>query len=167
MRGVTAARSLAETAVASTRMATTASILIAALSARDVRVTRPRRAICEVLADNDTHDITAAELHSRVIAAGSNVDASTVYRTLDLLEREGLITHVHLGHGPGSYHVAGVDEVHHLVCDRCGSSAHLSSDSVERVLQPLLAAHGFTGASAHFGLVALCAACAADEHDGR
>ena len=38
-------------------------------------------------------------------AAGVNI--TTVYRTLELLEELGLVTHTHLSHGSPTYHAAG------------------------------------------------------------
>ena len=47
-----------------------------------------------------------------------DVAPSTVYRTLEVLERLGQVEHVHLGHGPSKYHLA--ERVHvHLMCRGC------------------------------------------------
>ena len=51
-------------------------------------------------------------------AAGVNI--STVYRTLELLEELGLVTHTHLGHGAPTYHAATDEDHLHLVCRDCG-----------------------------------------------
>lgn len=141
----------------------TADELISALRARGIRITDQRRTICEALVAHQGDDLTVADLSRAVAATGGDADPSTVYRTLELLQREGLLRHVHLGHGPGSYHLGAADGVHHVVCDACGRSVHLASSAVDSVLQPLLERHGYTSASAHFGLVALCNRCAAEE----
>ena len=75
--------------------------LLDALRADGLRVTAPRRAICQALAQGHDLHLTATTLH---VAAeevlGSAIDISTVYRTIDALEQAGLLHHVHLGHGP-------------------------------------------------------------------
>ena len=47
-------------------------------------------------------------------AAGVNI--TTVYRTLELLEELGLVTHAHLSHGAPTYHAVGEQQHVHLVC---------------------------------------------------
>ena len=42
----------------------------------------------------------------RGAATAGGVNISTVYRTLELLEELGLVTHTHLGHGAPTYHPA-------------------------------------------------------------
>ena len=44
------------------------------------------------------------------------MNVSTIYRTLELLEQLGLVTHTHLGHGAPRYHLAAEAEHVHLVC---------------------------------------------------
>ncbi|GAA2924325.1 hypothetical protein GCM10020221_20370 [Streptomyces thioluteus] len=47
------------------------------------------------------------------------VNISTVYRTLELLEELGLVSHAHLGHGAPTYHLADRHDHIHLVCRDC------------------------------------------------
>ena len=56
----------------------------------------------------------------------SGVNLSTVYRTLEVLESVGLVTHAHIGHGAPTYHA--VDEelhIHH----RCNESHGLCAQA--------------------------------------
>ena len=53
-------------------------------------------AVCEVLVAAPREHLRAADIAQR---AGTPMDLSTVYRTLDTLEEHGLVEHVHLGHG--------------------------------------------------------------------
>ena len=57
----------------------------------------------------------------RVANTTGQVDASTVYRTLDELARIGVVHLIHLGNGqPGMWHLT-LDHGHeHLVCEGCG-----------------------------------------------
>ena len=49
------------------------------------------------------------------------VHLSTVYRTLDSLEKLGIVEHTHVGHGPAVYHVGVTHQ--HLVCEECGAGS--------------------------------------------
>ena len=49
------------------------------------------------------------------------MNITTIYRTLDLLDRIGLVRHTHLGHGAPTYSAHEHEHVH-LVCHQCGRS---------------------------------------------
>jgi Fe2+ or Zn2+ uptake regulation protein len=68
----------------------------------------------------------------------ASVDRSTVYRTLQLLKRQGLIDELDLMHidGDGHYYERKQDRDHiHMACLRCGKIAELVSDSFEKLKQ--------------------------------
>ena len=63
---------------------------------------------------------TPDEICLEVQRTAGGVNISTVYRTLELLEELGLVTHTHLGHGAPTYHSASDEDHLHLVCRICG-----------------------------------------------
>ena len=122
------------------------------------RVTVARRALVEALLDGGSH-LTAEDLAARVQVAQPDVHRSTVYRTLDALERLGLVVHTHLGHGGGVYHLA--DEHHqHLVCEECGAVVEVPDDVFTPLARTVRRRYGFTLEPGHFALVGRCRACA-------
>ena len=131
--------------------------LIAGLRRAGLRVTAARRAICEALAAARADHLSAGEVAART---GAGVDLSTVYRTLDALEELGLVEHVHLGHGPGAYHVGPSAAHHHLVCDSCGRTFDVPIAELRRAVERVTTPLGFVPDSAHFAIVGRCAACA-------
>ena len=64
----------------------------------------------------------------RETARGVNI--STVYRTLELLEELGMVTHTHLGHGAPRYHLAAEAKHVHLVCANCGQITEVRPEAV-------------------------------------
>ena len=100
----------------------------------------------------------------REVATGLSL--STVYRTLDLLEELGLVTHAHLGHGAPTYHVATDADHVHLVCRTCGTVTEVAPDVVAGVVERLAAERGFRVDVGHFAIFGQCAACAAAETTG-
>jgi Fur family ferric uptake transcriptional regulator len=137
--------------------APTAGDLIAGLRQAGLRVTAARRAICEVLAAAEADHLTAGDVAA---CTGAGVDLSTVYRTLEALEGLGLVEHVHLGHGPGAYHVGPSAAHHHLVCDSCGRTFDVPIAELRRAVERVTAPLGFVPDSAHFAIVGRCAECA-------
>ena len=131
--------------------------LVDGLRRAGLRVTGARRAVCAVLADATVNEhLTAADVADRA----GRVDLSTVYRTLDALEEIGLVRHVHLGHGPGAYHVAPVDDHHHLVCDSCGATVDVPLEDLAESIRAVTGPHGFVADGAHFAIIGRCAGCA-------
>jgi len=136
--------------------------LVAGLRSEHLRVTAARRAICAVLAEAHQEHLTAVAIHERAVArAGISIDPSTVYRTIEVLQRLGLLHHVHLGLGPGIVHLADDADHHHLVCERCGRTEDLPPGDVRAALTDLAERYGFAPDSLHVSVIGVCAACAA------
>jgi|SRR3990170_6617215 len=132
--------------------------LIAALRQAGLRVTAPRREVCEVVARHHDEHLTPALISERL---AGRVDQSTVYRTLEALESAGLLRHTHLGHGPAVYHLTDEPPHQHLVCTRCGATAQIDASALRGMLDAITAGSGFVPDPAHFALSGLCARCAA------
>jgi Fur family transcriptional regulator, ferric uptake regulator len=99
------------------------------------------------------------------IAATGGVDLSTVYRTLELFEELGLVTHAHLGGGAPSYHLAAEEPHVHLVCRSCGDVAEAGPDLVAGLVERLERERGFAVDVAHIAVTGECAACRGSETD--
>ncbi|MDH3731235.1 MAG: transcriptional repressor [Acidimicrobiia bacterium] len=134
--------------------------LIAALRAEGMRITESRKAICSVVASSGEDHLSASDIRSRASkVTGRSVDQSTVYRTLDVLETLGFLHHVHLGHGPGVFHLSDDVGHHHLVCENCGAAVDVPLADISPILDEVAARHGYTVRGAHFALTGLCGSC--------
>jgi Fur family ferric uptake transcriptional regulator len=96
--------------------------LQAQLAERGVRMTGQRRAILSVIETANKH-LDAAQILRKAQRLDPSVDRSTVYRTLGLLKRQGLVDELDLMHlnGEGHYYERkqGRDHIH-MACLRCG-----------------------------------------------
>lgn len=90
------------------------------------------------------------------------VNITTVYRTLELLEELGMVTHTHLSHGAPTYHPAEAHPHIHLVCRGCGTVTEVDPAAMQPVVERLRAEHGFQVDITHVSLFGLCASCEAD-----
>jgi len=131
--------------------------LLDSLRAAGGRVTAPRRAVIEALVDAPGH-VTAEELTVIVRGKHPDVAESTVYRILEELERLELVVHVHLGHGPASYHLARTPHAH-LVCATCDKVVEIPIARFARLTRQLETDHGFVPDYAHFAIVGRCQSC--------
>jgi len=136
-----------------------AEAILARLRAKGGRITGTRRATIDVLLAGRGHrhlnaDDIVAEVRKRLPDAAE----STIYRTLTALEELGVVTHVHLGHGPSTYHLT--DQVHrHLVCHRCGAVTEVPSAEFSTLIHRLDTAYDFAVSGEHFALLGECQAC--------
>jgi Fur family transcriptional regulator, ferric uptake regulator len=93
--------------------------LVDRLSARGIRLTRPRRAVLAVLADA-RRPMSVAEIHASLHER--DVNLGSVYRTVALLCRLDLMRLADESRGTQRFEL-GEDFTghhHHLVCQRCG-----------------------------------------------
>lgn len=94
-----------------------------------------------------------------------DVDLTTVYRTLELLEELGIIRHAHLDHGAPAYRPVE-DEHIHVVCHTCKSVIDAPPDLVTALESRLLDEQGFVLDRSHFTVFGRCANCRDAEHNG-
>ena len=102
---------------------------------------------------------TPDEILGEVRKTAGGVNASTIYRTLELLQELGLVTHTHLGHGAPTYHAAADSDHLHLVCRDCGSLLETDVAVAADLVDRLDAAHGFETDVKHFAIFGRCRAC--------
>ena len=86
------------------------------------------------------------------------VNPSTVYRTLDLLEEMGVLSHTHLESG-AEYHRQAESRHVHLACSRCGAEDSLTLSEASRLKDLIGRHHGFRPDLTHFAISGLCARC--------
>ena len=88
-----------------------------------------------------------------------NVNVSTVYRTLELLEQLGLVTKTEMGVGRIMYHPLEKGHHHHLVCRECGKVIDLDESTLTPLKETLLRDYQFIADLRHLGILGLCANC--------
>ncbi|MEA2355447.1 MAG: hypothetical protein QOD61_1576 [Solirubrobacteraceae bacterium] len=129
---------------------------VGALRARGLRVSIARRLVLELLFS------ASGPVSAEHVANTLGIDAASVYRNLEMLERHGLVHHVHLGHGPGLYVLVGRGEHEYLYCDRCATVEAVGPERLDPVREELRRSFGYEVRFTHFPIVGLCPACAAN-----
>ncbi len=131
--------------------------LRAELRAQGYRLTPQRQLVLEAVVR--LGHATPEEVAEAVQETARGVNISTVYRTLELLEQLGLVTHTHLGHGAPTYHSADDADHVHLVCRECGQVMQTTPDLVAQVVDRLVAEEGFQADVRHLAIFGTCAGC--------
>lgn len=92
------------------------------------RWTGPREAILQMLSQTSKH-MSAKETYAALHKYYPEIGLTTVYRTLDLLARMGLIHKFSFGDGHNRYEFISQEKSqhhHHLICTSCGKIINYS-----------------------------------------
>lgn len=129
----------------------------ASLTMAGERVTSPRLVVFRALTRNGP--ISMSKLISTV--GQDNIDKVTVYRTIDLLRKMGLVQEVGLGRNrllelSDAYH----SHHHHFTCLNCGQITDFDSAVIESDLKQVGEQLGFTVRNHQVELTGTCKECA-------
>ncbi|MEV4759112.1 Fur family transcriptional regulator [Micromonospora sp. NPDC049559] len=133
------------------------SSLAELLRSRGLRLTAQRQLILQAVLDLE--HATPEQVHSAVREVAAGVNITTIYRTLELLERLGLVTHTHLSHGSPTYHAAGEHQHVHLVCRNCGTVDEMDPQLLQPLADRLADERGFLVDIGHVALFGVCRDC--------
>lgn len=129
----------------------------ATLKKKGLRITEPRRAILDYIHDRGDH-LTAEEIINHVHEEHPQINKSTVYRTLELLEQNECVYKSETD-GNTIYHHAEEGHHHHLVCRKCGKNVDCDEDIFKPVEEELREKYGFRIDFRHVVMNGLCERC--------
>ena len=130
------------------------------------RLTLPREAILNILSRTDKHP-SVDEVFAVVSRSYPGIGIATVYRTLDLLSRTGLVVKFEFGDGKSRYELSDSKKGHHhhLVCTKCGKIVDYS-DFIDKEVEffitlekALSKKHNFKIGSHQIHFFGLCEKC--------
>jgi Fur family ferric uptake transcriptional regulator len=128
------------------------------LRERGQRWTPQRRVLIEVLSQTNGH-VTGAELIERCRSIDPTTIPSTVYRTLDVLEELGFVSHSHGVDGREEYHVLPESEHGHLFCISCRNTWEIPAADARSLVRGLEHARHFAVDVTHLTISGTCEAC--------
>ena len=122
------------------------------------RLTPQRIMILKAVEQADSH-ISVDDIYTQVHRQYAYMNISTVYRTLELLEKLGLVLKTDFGEGRVRYHPADKGHHHHLVCQKCGAIIDIDESTLARLQDVLLARYNFSASLKHVAIFGLCSNC--------
>ncbi|MBN1284195.1 MAG: transcriptional repressor [Anaerolineae bacterium] len=113
------------------------------LRAQGLRMTAQRRLVLEILEAANSH-LDAEMLHQHARERDQSISLATVYRTLNLLHRAGIIEQRFLDqdHSRGYYEIHDESEHFHFTCLTCGKVIEFETDLVAQIRAELLEKYG-------------------------
>ena len=132
--------------------------IVSKLREQGYRLTPQRMMILSAIEKGIDH-VSAEDIYAKVAAKYPQVNISTVYRTLELLKRLGMVTETDMGDGRLRYHPADKGHHHHLVCTECGAITDLDESTLARLKDVLFNRYDFDAELRHMAIFGLCASC--------
>ncbi len=123
-------------------------------------VTHQRKAVAEIVFSSAGH-LSVEDIESQLRGGGVRLGKATVYRTLDLLVKSGLVEEHDFGEGFKRYeHRLSRQPVHeHLICLECGAVTEFRSREVARLEETIEKRFGFRPARHRLEIYGLCRSC--------
>lgn len=123
------------------------------------RITSQRRIILEAISSSDKY-LTPDELHSLIKKKHPSIGRVTVYRTLEMLNKNNLLCRVNIGSAARNYLIKRPREHHHhIICSGCGKVADFNHCLMDRLSTQISEQTSFDIESHIFEVYGLCGEC--------
>ena len=125
-------------------------------------VTQQREVVADVVFNSREH-LSVEEIEARLKERGERIGKATIYRTMEILVRSGLVEDHDFGDGFKRYeHLFGHGPGHeHLVCTNCRTVVEFRRPEIERVQEDVAREHGFLPTRHRLEIYGICADCQA------
>ncbi len=131
-----------------------------ALRRHGYKLTPQRRAVIGTIASSLDH-LTPAALYEKVHQERPGIGLVTIYRTLEILAKLGLICELHAGGSCRSYTIGAPEHHHHLICSSCGEVIDFSGYDLSPLEERLSRETGFEIEEHLLEFIGLCQNCKA------
>jgi Fur family transcriptional regulator, ferric uptake regulator len=125
-------------------------------------VTQQREVVADVLFTTSEH-LSVEDIEARLRERGERIGKATIYRTIEILVRSGLVEEHDFGEGFKRYeHLFGQQPEHeHLICTSCSTVIEFRSPEILRMQEEVARAHGFLPTRHKLEIYGICADCQA------
>jgi len=129
------------------------------LQGQGLKLTAERTALVREIFSTHYH-FEADELLFKMKEKNVKISRATVYRTLELLVKSGLVRRVHLGEDHYHYeHVSGNSHHDHLICTTCGGVIEFHDEELERLQMAICEKKKFTPTFHNLQILGVCDPC--------
>ncbi len=127
-----------------------------ALNATGLRATSQRSLILEIIRHGH---LDADEIYRQARVKQPRLSLSTVYRTLQVLKKLGLVEELHFDETHHHYEVKPSSEHHHLVCLGCGKVVELEYPLSPKMKKNIAREKGFEVTGVEIRMTGYCSKC--------
>jgi len=141
-----------------------ANPIVQALDAGGYRLTEPRRAVADLIAEYDGH-FTASDLETAARTRRLSISRATLFRALELLTELQIVERLDLPSGEHAYVPCARAHHHHVVCSRCGRTTEVEDCGVAEAVGEIARSSGYRIDTHRLELFGLCRHCQAKTAD--
>ena len=130
------------------------------LKQNKLKFTNQREIILYTLYNNEDH-FTSEELYLLIKQEypDLSVGIATVYRTLTLLEENGLVSSISLGIQGKKYEIANKPHHDHIICEKCNKIVEFENNEIEDLQHIIAKENGFKLTKHIMQLYGVCSEC--------
>ena len=129
------------------------------LAHQNQKLTNERAALVREIFSTHYH-FEADELLFKMKEKAVKISRATVYRTLELLVKSGMVRRVHLGEEHYHYeHVTGNSHHDHLICTTCGNVIEFHDEQLEQRQREICERKRFTPTFHNLQILGVCDTC--------
>lgn len=127
------------------------------LDTKRMRFTKGRKAIIEEIFSLPGTHLDAEEIFRKLKERGINVSRATLYRTLSLLVKGGVLKSVSLGEGHSHFELGISKKIHgHMICGKCKRVIEFDSEEMKNFLEKLAQRNKFSIHSVEIEVLGIC-----------
>lgn len=132
--------------------------MIERLKGSDCRITPQRYAILKILASSSDHP-SAESIHAKLIEHYPTMSLATVYKTINLLKREGEILELEFSDLGNRYDGKKPYPHPHVICTECGKIIDPSHLNLDEITSKMMVETGFKILTHRLDFYGLCPEC--------
>tara|TARA_B100000073_G_C23639237_1_gene535929 strand:+ start:182 stop:601 length:420 start_codon:yes stop_codon:yes gene_type:complete len=108
-----------------------------------LRLTRQRQAVWDEVKSSKAH-LDAEDIYEKIKNKGVYISRATVYRTIDVLVKNNLLSKMNMGDGRNRYELKDEDHHHdHMICIETGKIIEFFDNDLEMLQEKIAKKHGY------------------------
>lgn len=126
------------------------------------RLTTQRKIVLDILIEYKEEHLSIKEIFDKVKEIYPHIGMATVYRTILLFEKVGIVQSIFLNNDYMRYQLKNPQEKHfhhHVVCEYCGAVFDIQDDLLELLEEQVFIQKGFTVTNHKVVLIGICKEC--------
>ncbi|WP_057978522.1 Fur family transcriptional regulator [Caloramator mitchellensis] len=132
------------------------------LKERGYKLTPQRRAILNAIIDSEGRHLSPEEIYDLVKMECPEIGLATVYRTVQLLEKMGILYKMNFDDGVSRYelvHSTEDHQHHHLICVKCGDIQEVEDDLLDSLEEKITGLYNFKITNHDVKFYGICKKC--------
>lgn len=132
------------------------------LQQKGYKSTSQREEILNILFDNKNEHLSCEDVYNIISKEKKDIGIATVYRTLQLFEKLGIVYKINFDDGVTRYELNTESEYHHhhhLICTQCGKVTEVKLDLLESLEHEIEIEEGFMVSDHDVKFYGICKEC--------